>query len=546
MTTIRLLLLSLAMTGYLTPSVDAHPLSMSDVVVDVSSHGVTVQLTILAEDLVLYGEVSTDGDNQYPAASLRSAATNHWRFLHEGFTLLDSDGVRLPLERGMLDLSGIPEGGIAQADLKQHAAIYHFRCPLDRPIRFTTVSQRFGGEKAILPTLMDCLVKQSGVVIDTSQPLTAGQTHTVSFDWENPPTPLKNWRELRERRTQQLQERLGIASYSGFYSFLYIEEREVRHEILVPLLTLEQWLPIRRNDPDYVEVDEQVAAEKQIAEFFTRRNPFNVKGRRVTPLLSRLTFLGLDIRDFALNAEPRRVSVAQARVGVILSYQLSEPPDSFSMNWDTFHEYAPFLRTIVYEFDEAPMEHFFRPQESEYQWQRSRSVKNDRSTRRVVVPVKRVMSQSPVTEQQAHEITQRLVANVYHSFEQPGDESVYDSLATSVSGPLLRRLYLQVLKSLLVAEQGNARSRLRSVESVSSKLINSKSSGDTSLFQIDYCWRVSGSVEHWGHIHTRQTEYVARLSVTAAGNEWLITDATFLDQKRISFDTKLRAFSSGL
>ncbi len=52
--------------------------------------------------------------------------------------------------------------------------------------------------------------------------------------------------ELRAQREKQKRDRLGIASYSGLYSFLYITRFEVRHELLIPLLSLEQWLPIDR------------------------------------------------------------------------------------------------------------------------------------------------------------------------------------------------------------------------------------------------------------------------------------------------------------
>ncbi len=77
--------------------------------------------------------------------------------------------------------------------------------------------------------------------------------------------------ELRARREQQKRDRLGIASYTGLYSFLYITRFEVRHELLVPLVTLEQWLPIPRRDKDFLDVDEQQQVRARVDEFFKER-----------------------------------------------------------------------------------------------------------------------------------------------------------------------------------------------------------------------------------------------------------------------------------
>ena len=59
-------------------------------------------------------------------------------------------------------------------------------------------------------------------------------------------------------------------------------------------------------------------------------------------------------------------------------------------------------------------------------------------------------------------------------------------------------------------------------------------------FQIELRWRVSGEVEHWGHIHTRENEYVGRLLVKDADGFWKLAELKFLSQKRVRFETRLR------
>ena len=75
------------------------------------------------------------------------------------------------------------------------------------------------------------------------------------------------------------------------------------------------------------------------------------------------------------------------------------------------------------------------------------------------------------------------------------------------------------------------------VRPVSGTVIGTPAQGE---FQIELRWRVSGEVEHWGHIHTRENEYVGRLSVKAADGFWKLAELKFLSQKRARFETRLR------
>ena len=512
----------------------AHPISLTESVVNVHRDRVDVELKVLVEDLVLYYPVSADEHDVYPADALRKAAHSHREFVLDGLNLLDEQGRRLVGEITAVDASRILEPGVAQTEIKQVSVTYALRFLTKEKLGFVTVSQTFGGEQAILPAMMDCQVKQLSVVLDVPQPILSGQTLTTRFDWSKPPTPPKNWRELKQRRAERLKQQLGIASYSGLYSFLYITPQEVRHEILVPLLTLDEWTPIARKKSEFLEVSEQQAATARIAAFFESGNPVSINGVAVKPVVDRLNFFGLDIRDFALNAEPRRVSIAQARVGIILSYPSTGRPTNVVAKWDTFNKYAPFLKSVVYEFDKAPIEHFFRPGEPAFEWSSSGT---PQSQPEQAAPTSVKSDGRTPTEAQAELISAALIKNVYRAFDFHGEHETYGALAMAVEGPLLRTLYLQIRKSLLMAEQGGSRSRVLDV-----KLVSGSFAGEPteSAFDMEYRWRVVGSVEHWGHIHTREHEYLARFSVRSVAGQWKLHAVKFLSQKRVGFETRLR------
>jgi hypothetical protein len=510
----------------------AHPISLTEAVVDVQQDRVDVELKVLVEDLVLYYPVSADERDVYPAAALRKAAEPHRNFVLDGLRLLDEEGKQLSGEITAVDLSRITDKGVALTEIKQVSVTYSLRYSPKAKPGFLTVSQTFGGEKAILPAMMDCQVKQLGVVLDVPHPILSGQTLTTKFDWTKPPTPPKNWRELKERRSERLKQQLGIASYSGLYSFFYITPHEVRHEILIPLLTLDEWTSIKRKDAAFLEVAEQKVAAYQVAKFFQQGNPVSINDSVVKPVVARVNFFGLDIRDFAMNAEPRRVSVAQARVGIMLSYPSKGVPSKVHAKWETFSKFAPFLKSVIYEFNKPAIEHFFRPDEATFYWSSTNVDQQSESVVKAVTSTGRVPA-----AKQAEQISHSLIRNVYQAFDFHGEQETYDALNAVVDGPLLRSLYLQIRRSLLMAEQGGSRSRVLDVQPVSGTIIGTPSQRE---FQIELRWRVSGEVEHWGHIHTRENEYVGKLSVKNADGFWKLAELKFLNRKRVRFETQLR------
>ena len=56
-------------------------------------------------------------------------------------------------------------------------------------------------------------------------------------------------------------------------------------------------------------------------------------------------------------------------------------------------------------------------------------------------------------------------------------------------------------------------------------------------FEARCTWTVSGSVGHWGHLHTRQNQYDALLTITAMDGAWKITSLELLEEQRVSLLT---------
>jgi hypothetical protein len=348
----------------------------------------------------------------------------------------------------------------------------------------------------------------------------------VKIDWSHNPEGKKlSLAELRQIRREQLRDRLGIGSFSGLYSFLYINRFEVRHEVLIPLMTLDHFVPIERADQDFLEIEEQLANKPAIQEFFETHGQVLINDVNITPKVQRISFFSLDISDFALNAEPRRIGVHQGRVGVIISYPSSKTPEKVSVEWDKFNEFAPFIDMTLLIGTAAPERTYFHPQATKYEWQGS-------LTGSVPLPIKATLKLNDQTNR--IKVTQSLLENIYRAFDFRQDDEVYDSLASCVKGSLLRDLYLQIKRSLILAEQGGDLSHVLAVEVLSSKPIEDQSA------VYDTTWKVTSVSEHWGHIHKRTSEYRAEMNISQHEGNWKLDKFLQLDEKRLSFETSIR------
>ena len=53
------------------------------------------------------------------------------------------------------------------------------------------------------------------------------------------------------------------------------------------------------------------------------------------------------------------------------------------------------------------------------------------------------------------------------------------------------------------------------------------------LFRVDATWTVSGSVNHFGHVHYRQNRYDAAVHLVAVDGTWKIRGIEVLDERRL-------------
>lgn len=586
-----------------------HPVSVVEADIYVNRAKTTMRLTCFAEDLELLQGVEAYEDGLYDRDEILDATQDHAKYLAKKVTIRDASGeLMTPKIVEIVDVE-IPEKGIKAGNLMNHTMEFVLEFKYAQPPEFITVQQDMVADGALLPSELKILLKQAGSDSPYLHMMKPANPKTFQFDWDRPilskDASEKEWEDWFK---DQREKNLGITSYSSVYSFIYITAHEVRHEVLIPLATLATLIEIERADKSFLEVTEQAPAAEKIKAYFSIGNPVTIDSVEVKPVFDRVDFYGLDLRDFAVQAEQRKVSMASGRVGIIMSYSTKGPPTTVEVGWDKFNPFIRSVDAVVFAYEKIEKTQFsmFLP-DNTFKWDAPErkplpTITNVSSTidieslkpslltlplvtlgligcallavlsgclgvkwtsalmfaavfvlgsllttGLVTKEIENPFSKKPTFElasEDAQQVFSQLHKNMFRAFDYHDESDVYDALAKSVDGDLLRELYLKINQSLKVKEQGGAIARVNQVELLDgTKTGTSISTQDsTPGFEYRSKWKLIGTIEHWGHIHERENQYEAEFEIQLRDDAWKITSMKVVDEDQGVVKTSLRKF----
>ncbi len=399
-----------------------------------------------------------------------------------------------------------------------------------------------------------------------------GVSETLHLDWKDPWYSRFDNRNLRRRFDSPLS------------AFIYIENYEVRKEIIARPRDLQQWVDLGIEGLDTIPAASQEEIKRRVAAFFADRAPVTIDGRSPKPVLDRIHFLRRTLRNTRVVDPPEDLPAVSATLGIIYVYPVDSLPDDVTMAWGLFTD--RINRVPTSSTDEAGgMPYFLTPDDSVLHWQNFltnptipvltaisrpsgglpvpvlsvlclvalvvllvRAVRRSDARRwkigvtalflvaasvalfpvvKIAVPVPGLTGMSR-TETEA--VVAGLLTNVYRAFDYRDEEVIYDTLERSASGELLTGIYLETRKALELQSQGGARVKVKKVD-LSAVVARPADGGG---FVAECTWTVSGSVGHWGHLHTRRNQYDALLTIRPVDGVWKITEMNLLEERRVS------------
>jgi hypothetical protein len=395
-----------------------------------------------------------------------------------------------------------------------------------------------------------------------------GAESTIDLDWDDP------WfSKFRNRNLwRQYDSPLNV--------FLYVEPYEVRVEIIARPRDVQKWADVGVGGLKKIPTEIQEGVKQRVADFFAENLDFTIDGSAITPVLDRVNFLERTLRTSTVITPPRELDAASATLGEIFLQPTTGYPQEANVRWKHFIDRVDRIPAAA--TDEAgPLRFFLVPDDNNLWWKNFlkhptmptlvdvqappssalrgvvivswialavmgffvirngiAAARGTGTRRRAIAMLAAFIAvaggsfvtanSSRVDDQRADEIVSSLLHNVYRAFDFRDEETIYDTLARSVSGDLLTETYLETRRGLELASQGGARAKVQEIEMLD---VDAESQGRG--FRATSIWNVAASVGHWGHIHQRRNQYIAEITVEPVDGVWKITLLELIEEKRL-------------
>lgn len=386
----------------------------------------------------------------------------------------------------------------------------------------------------------------------------------LALDWRDP------WRSRFDspRLRRQYDARASV--------FLYVEPYEIRAEMVVRPIDLVRWTSAM------IPVGRQEALKEEIARLLGDSCELTIDGANVPLRLDRIHFLRRSLWTSTVIDPPEDLAAVSATLGAVFVVPRQGYPRKAALRWKRF---GPGLEQVAGSVaDEAgPRPVMLRPDRNLLEWENTGRYAATPGpaaiapppgrfawlwgvlgalalvvlaglTLRVAAEFRRgrplprkilaacfllllavagsfsAARSSAIGAEQARAILHDLLFNIYRAFDYRQEETVYDLLAASVAGDLLREVYLETRSALELRNQGGARARVKAVEIL--RVEPERLAGGRG-FRAHCVWNVTASVGHWGHIHQRRNRYEAVLTVEAVDGAWKLTGMKLLNEARL-------------
>ncbi|OVE78097.1 hypothetical protein BVX98_01410 [bacterium F11] len=400
----------------------------------------------------------------------------------------------------------------------------------------------------------------------------------LKLDWENPKNSICESRPVRHEPE------------APFRTFLYVEQNEVRHEILVRTRAISDWVDFGLQGKKYIEVDDWDQIKGRLSDFLLKKNKLRVDGKEKNPILDWIDFIHVTPTDISIVEGPERLDQNDAMIGVVLAYVTDGIPNEVAVEWDLFNEEIKTVQATLqdsvgyFSYSLTPEDNVIHwrdhynqvvPEEiTEVELRKSwpawfwpavilfslaflvplgikiRSHQKKRHPTRghwlavggiiLIAVILGFLFANPIKTPflrsvESERILQSLLKNVYRSFDFRKEEDVYDKLSMSVSGDLLTTIYLQNRKSFTEKIAGGSHAKVKSVTILAADVMERRKKEQ--VFTIRSKWTAMGDVGHWGHVHKRKNLYEALIDIMSIEGKWKMTGLTLLEETRIDPDS---------
>lgn len=545
----------------------------------VHQNGVDVALEIFPGDLSVFQDLLPDRMLRVPPVDRPSQPERLSRFSIDGLSIRDGNGVVLQAQLKRLELRErtprySPYAGLRNPVTGQKNP----EPPADSRVIYVELYYPFSGERPDVlefspPTAptglpsatIGFLAHHRTVTVNDFRYLS--RPERINLDWDDP------WYTAFDRPSLRRHYRHAMTS------FLYVEPRQVRHELLLRVQDLGQWINLDLDGAEAISPDAQDRLIRQISNFVATKNPLRVNGTLIAPDNISTDFVTIEPQGIVAQDTSRPIDPLTAMVGVILTSQVDALPDTVTVDWELFTDRQSRVYTNTID-PAGPFNGFVEPDDTMIVWQNhltsyeepviTPAVIGDERT--VDVPVLTtillfgavvigavflrtttpgrtaklalvcvvaltalgslktgwVRFENPLAPipdaATARKATAQVIENLHTALRETSPERLADALAPTVSAESADDIRLELERGLTIKVQGGSAATVEGVEDL--ELTNIGPLQGSRGFQAKTNWTVQASGNHWGHPHKKTVHFTALIDMSPIDGLWKLTGIT--------------------
>jgi hypothetical protein len=395
----------------------------------------------------------------------------------------------------------------------------------------------------------------------------------VTLDWDDP------W------YTKFDNPNLKRHHKSALMSFLYVEPREVRHEVLIRVRDLQEWTDLGLSGDSTITTTAQAQTKERARAFFATRNPLAVDGIPATPASTRAEFLNISLTGLQVVEEDKPLDLSTAIIGIILSYPVQHLPQHVTVQWDLFSDRVKQIPVTTID-PAGPFRGFIEASDPTYEWRNFLLTYQEPKVSPVVlddgrsigVPVLSVLLlgfalgaamlavrpallsrriwtagsgvsavvavlllrvavidvtnpfAGPPDEVTSAQILSGVLANVNHAYLEKDPAALRQSLEIVIAAEGFTDVEKELGRALAIKVAGGGIARVDAIENM--VLMNITTLEGRSGFRSLAAWTAKASARHWGHAHRRTIRFRALVELVDDDGTWKLAGITVVDAKQ--------------
>lgn len=370
---------------------------------------------------------------------------------------------------------------------------------------------------------------------------------------------------------------------SPMMSFLSIEPREVRHEIIVRLHDLETWANLGLEQTSKLTAEQIEIILHKTSKFFANKNPVTIDGKAARPTSVRASQIAIGAEGLRVVDATSETDRGTALLGVILSYPQRQLAKSVEMEWELFPKGVDIVPvSMVDPAGSSPAQ--AKRAAQVVTWTNPMARWHEPATKKVEVDIGSTIdlpivsialglagviaaivalktcgamrgvagisggvaltaaiialptthavgfpNTGPPDKIAARSIMSGMLDNLSAAMLEMEPEQFVASLEPFVSDHQRLEVASELRRGLSVILPSEA---LANTDEIVDLLIEDVSPGESrNDSRILSSWTSSVSGGHWGHMHRRQVTFRGLFDLTRAGTNWYFTGVTILSSK---------------